>query len=153
MWLLKSNIATNARSMQVKVQPRRPISGGSISDPVQLSPTPISDPVQLFHNLAQLYPHEQLYCIQLSTGQLPAVQDTYVYYVLLIRTCCTLVLHIAVARPLPLLPPLLPLPRQQMHKRPLLYLIVPLPQLYRCASIPSSFSNTSFLSIASYFYL
>jgi len=53
---LKLNVATNARSVWVKVWPRRPFSGGSISDPVQLSPTPIGDPVQLFRDPAQLYP-------------------------------------------------------------------------------------------------
>ena len=36
---LKLNVATNARSVWVKCGP-----GGSIGDPVQLSPTPIGDP-------------------------------------------------------------------------------------------------------------
>ena len=56
IWSLKSNVATDARSVWVKVWPRRPFSGGSIGDPVQLSPTPIGDPVQLFRDLAQLHP-------------------------------------------------------------------------------------------------
>ena len=48
---LKLNVATNARSVWVKCGP-----GGSIGDPVQLSPTPIGDPVQLFRDPAQLHP-------------------------------------------------------------------------------------------------
>ena len=52
----KLNVATDARSVRVKVWPRRPFSGGSIGDPVQLSPTPIGDPVQLFRDPAQLHP-------------------------------------------------------------------------------------------------
>jgi len=53
---LKLNVATNARSVWVKVWPRRPFSGGSIGDPVQLSPTPIGDPVQLFRGPGELHP-------------------------------------------------------------------------------------------------
>ena len=41
-------MATNARSVWVKVEYRRPFSGGSIGDHAQLSPTPIGDHVQLF---------------------------------------------------------------------------------------------------------
>ena len=47
-------MATNVRSVWVKVWPSRPFSGGSTGDPVQLSPTPIGDPVQLFREPAQL---------------------------------------------------------------------------------------------------
>jgi len=35
---------------------RRPFSGGSIGDPVQLSPTLIGDPVQLFRDPGELHP-------------------------------------------------------------------------------------------------
>ena len=44
----KLNVAIDARSVWVKVWPRRPFPGGSIGDPVQLSATPIGDSVQLF---------------------------------------------------------------------------------------------------------
>ena len=52
----KELVATDARSVWLKVWPRRPFSGGFIGDPVQLSPTPIGDPVQLFRDPAQLHP-------------------------------------------------------------------------------------------------
>ena len=44
------------RSVWVKVEYRRPFSGGSIGDHAQLSPTPIGDHVQLFPDHAQLRP-------------------------------------------------------------------------------------------------
>jgi len=49
-------VATNARSVWVKVEYRRPFSGGSIGNHAQLSPTPIGDHVQLFPDHAQLHP-------------------------------------------------------------------------------------------------
>ena len=52
----KLNMVTDARSVCVKVWPHRPFSGGSIGDPVQLSPTSIGDSVQLFRDPAQLHP-------------------------------------------------------------------------------------------------
>ena len=91
--------------------------------------------------------------MQLYTSQLPAVQGTYVPCVLLIRTCCTCTLLVAVAQLLPLLPPLLPPPGQLVHQRPLLLLIEYPTQLYICAALPFSFSNTSFLYIVFYFHL
>jgi hypothetical protein len=48
-------VATNARSVWVKVEYRRPFSGGSIGDHAQVSLTPIGDHVQLFPD-TQLYP-------------------------------------------------------------------------------------------------
>ena len=47
----------------------------------------------------------------------------YVPCVLMICTYCTCVMLVAVAWPLPLLPPLLHLPTQLVHERPLLLLI------------------------------
>jgi hypothetical protein len=49
-------VATDARSVWVKVEYRRSFPGGSIGDHAQLSPTPIGDHVQLFPDHAQLRP-------------------------------------------------------------------------------------------------
>ena len=61
--------------------------------------------------------------MQLSTICLSDVLGKYVLYVLLMCTCYTCALPVAVARLLPPLPPLLPPPGQLAHERPLLLLI------------------------------
>jgi hypothetical protein len=57
---IRQIVATNARSVWVKVEYRRPFSGGSIGNHAQLSPTPIGDHVQLFPDHAQLHPAQGL---------------------------------------------------------------------------------------------
>ena len=61
--------------------------------------------------------------MQLSTIYLSDVLGKYVLYVLLMCTCYTCALPVAVAQPLPLLPPLLPPSGQLVHEIALLLLI------------------------------
>ena len=52
-------MATDARSVWVKVKYRRPFSGVPFGNHAQLLPTPIGDHVQLSPDHAQLYPNNR----------------------------------------------------------------------------------------------